>query len=252
MYVSNLQLTAEHLHGYSIIKTKMKNILITGANRGLGFEIARQAGEKDFHVFISGRDEEKLREALSRLKGDNISAEILVMDVSRDESIRKAAEELSAREVRLDVLVNNAGILLKADESLLDDDFELFNKTIITNSYGPLRVVREFLPLIITPGRIINISSGGGSMSDPVEGWSPAYCTSKTLLNAITRHLAYELKSLDISVNAVCPGWVKTDMGGRSAPRPVEKGAQTPVWLASDAPQQLTGKFFRDKKEIPW
>lgn len=230
----------------------MKKVLITGANRGLGFEIARQIGRKDFHVFLSGRDGEKLSEAVGRLKSDNIPAEMLIMDVTRAESIRKAAEELSARDVRLDVLINNAGILLKADESLIDDDFEIFTRTIITNSFGPLRVVREFIPIINSPGRIINISSGGGSMSDPVEGWSPAYCTSKTMLNAITRHLAHELRSLDISVNAVCPGWLKTDMGGNSAPRPVEKGAQTPVWLASEAPQNLTGKIFRDKREIPW
>lgn len=230
----------------------MKKVLITGANRGLGFEIARQAGKKGFHIFLSGRDGEKLLEALGKLKTENISAEIFIMDVSKAESIRKAAEELSSRDVRLDVLINNAGILLKADESLIDDDFEIFSRTIITNSFGPLRVVREFIPIINTPGRIINISSGGGSMSDPVEGWSPAYCTSKTMLNAITRHLAHELRSIDISVNAVCPGWLKTDMGGKSAPRPVEKGAQTPVWLASEAPQNLTGKFFRDKKEIPW
>jgi NAD(P)-dependent dehydrogenase (short-subunit alcohol dehydrogenase family) len=89
-------------------------------------------------------------------------------------------------------------------------------------------------------------------MSDPVGGWSPAYCVSKTLLNSITRQLAYELESKNISVNAVCPGWVRTDMGGKNASRMVEKGAETPVWLATEAPQELTGKFFRDKKQIPW
>ena len=89
-------------------------------------------------------------------------------------------------------------------------------------------------------------------MSDPVGGWSPAYCASKTLLNALTRHLAYELAERGIVVNAVCPGWVRTDMGGSGASRTVEKGAETPVWLAAEASQRLTGKFFRDKREIPW
>jgi NAD(P)-dependent dehydrogenase (short-subunit alcohol dehydrogenase family) len=102
------------------------------------------------------------------------------------------------------------------------------------------------------PSRIINISSGGGSMSDPVEGWAPVYCISKTLLNAITRHLALELVTRNISVNAVCPGWVRTEMGGKGSTRSIEKGAETPVWLAIEAPRELTGKIFRDKREIRW
>ena len=102
------------------------------------------------------------------------------------------------------------------------------------------------------PSRIVNLSSGGGSMTDHVGGWSPAYCISKTMLNGLTRHLAYELSEYGISVNAVCPGWVKTDMGGKSAPVSVQKGAETPVWLATEAPSDMTGKFFRNKHEIDW
>ncbi|HLN55354.1 MAG TPA: SDR family NAD(P)-dependent oxidoreductase [Bacteroidales bacterium] len=230
----------------------MKNILITGANRGLGFEIARQIYNAGYHVFLSGRSEEDLENAREKLLTGDQSVETVVMDVSSDDSVKHAAQLLYERRIMLDVIVNNAGILLKEDDSLLDDTSHTLITIINTNSYGPLRVVKEFIHLMNTPGRIINISSGGGSMSDPVEGWSPAYCTSKTLLNAITRHLAYELRETGISVNAVCPGWLKTDMGGRSAPRTVEKGAHTPVWLATEAPQELTGKFFRDKREIPW
>ena len=89
-------------------------------------------------------------------------------------------------------------------------------------------------------------------MTDAVGGWSPAYCVSKTLLNSITRQLAYELHQKNISVNAVCPGWVRTGLGGTGATRSLEHGAETPVWLATEAPQELTGKFFRDKKQIPW
>ena len=121
-----------------------------------------------------------------------------------------------------------------------------------TAAFGPLRVTKDFLPFIPSGGRVIMISSGGGSMTDEVGGWWPAYCVSKSLLNAITRHLAYELSEKNISVNAVCPGWVKTEMGGRGAPRSVERGAETITWLATEAPLKLTGKFFRDRKEIPW
>lgn len=230
----------------------MNNVLVTGANRGLGFEIARQIGKKGFHVFFSGRNQMSLEEGVTEALKESLSAEMLLMDVSSDDSVRAAARQLADKMVRLDVIVNNAGILERGDDSLIDDNIDILMNTVNTNSYGTLRVVREFLPLMNTPGRIVNVSSGGGSMSDPVGGWSPAYCVSKTMLNALTRHLAYELRSLKISVNAVCPGWVRTEMGGRSAPRPVEKGAETPVWLATEASQNLTGKFFRDKKEIPW
>jgi NAD(P)-dependent dehydrogenase (short-subunit alcohol dehydrogenase family) len=203
-------------------------------------------------VFITGRNEENLSNALFKLESDGIQAEMILIDIDQDTIIQKAARMLSMKNIRLDILINNAGISLKNDKSLISSEFEVLEKIINTNSYGALRVTRAFLPLMNDYGRIINISSGGGSMTDPVEGWSPAYCASKTLLNAITRHLAYELSGHNISVNAVCPGWVKTDMGGKYAPRTVEKGAETPVWLASEAPLNLTGKFFRDKKEIPW
>jgi NAD(P)-dependent dehydrogenase (short-subunit alcohol dehydrogenase family) len=229
-----------------------KNILITGSNRGIGFETARQLGQKGFHLYLSGRDEKGVSEALEKLKGEGFTADMILMDVSLDDSVIRAAEILSAKNVRFDVIINNAGILLREDRSLHEMDPGILKTTINTNAYGPLRVVRAFLPLMNKPGRIINISSGGGSMSDPVGGWSPAYCASKTLLNAITRHLAYELSGNRISVNAVCPGWVKTDMGGKSAPRSVQHGAETSVWLACEAPQNLTGKFFRDKHEIKW
>jgi NAD(P)-dependent dehydrogenase (short-subunit alcohol dehydrogenase family) len=229
-----------------------KKILITGANRGIGFETARQLGTKGFNVFLSGRDEKKLSEAMDNLGRQGISAEMVLMDVSSEDSVLRAAAILSSRNVRIDVIINNAGILLREDRSLHQIDPVALSTTLNTNAYGPLRVVRAFLPLMNKPGRIINISSGGGSMSDPVGGWSPAYCASKTLLNAFTRHLAYEFTDKKISVNAVCPGWVRTDMGGKSASRSVEHGAETPVWLASEAPQSLTGKIFRDKQEIDW
>ena len=230
----------------------MSTVLITGANKGIGFEIARQLLKKGFHVIISGRDEMKLSEVLNQLKSEFTSVEMLLMDVSKFESVQAAAAILADRNIQLDVVINNAAILLKEDRSLIGHDDEVFKTTINTNCYGPIRVIHAFLPLMKAHGRIINLSSDGGSMSEPIGGWSPAYCVSKTMLNAITRHIAFELSGKKIAVNAVSPGWVKTDMGGRSAPSSVEQGADTPVWLASEAPGELTGKFFRNRSEINW
>jgi NAD(P)-dependent dehydrogenase (short-subunit alcohol dehydrogenase family) len=229
-----------------------KTILVTGSNRGIGFEIARQCAHKNFRVFISGRNEAKLEDACMKLKKEKLSAEKLLMDVSNAESILQASELFQKLNIQLDVLVNNAGIGIRGDTSLSSGNENILIDTLFTNSIGPLRVTKAFLPMIASPGRIIMISSGGGSMTDEPGGWWPAYCVSKTLLNAITRQLAYELELKRIAVNAVCPGWVRTDMGGSGANRPVEKGAETPVWLASEASLKITGKFLRDKKEIPW
>ncbi len=229
----------------------MKTILITGANKGIGFETARQLLRKGQRVIISGRDEIRLQKAADSLKHEGGEVRTLLMDVSAEGSINQAASVLLRERVKLDVLINNAASLNKTDQSLLNDDELVFTQTLTANGMGPLRVTKAFLPLLGSPGRIINISSGGGSMTDPVGGWSPAYCVSKSLLNAITRHLAYELEKKKIDVNAVCPGWVKTDMGGESAPRGVERGAETIVWMAL-ADRVPTGMFFRDKKVIPW
>lgn len=233
-------------------KKTMQTALITGANQGIGFEIARQLLKKGFHVIISGRDEMKLSEAVNELKSEFTSVEMVLIDVSNFESVKAAAQTLAQKNLQFDVVINNAAILLKEDISLIGHDDEILKTTINTNCYGPMRVIHAFLPLMKAPGRIINLSSDGGSMSDPVGGWSPAYCVSKAMLNSITRQIAFELSDKNIVVNAVTPGWVRTNMGGKSAPRSVDQGARTPVWLASDAPLDLTGKFFKDKSEIKW
>lgn len=231
-----------------------KHALITGSTKGIGYETARQLASRGFHVFISGRNEARLNDVVKQLRRTGlIDVDGLLMDVSNENDIIRAAAEFAGKKIKLDVLINNAAVILPGDsERLMSEENSIINATIQTNSLGPLNVTKAFLPYMNSPARIINISSGGGSMSDPVGGWSPAYCTSKTFLNAITRQLAHELQEKNISVNAVCPGWVRTDLGGSRAPRSVEQGAETPVWLATEASQDLTGKFLRDKHVIPW
>jgi NAD(P)-dependent dehydrogenase (short-subunit alcohol dehydrogenase family) len=174
------------------------------------------------------------------------------MDVSSETSTANAARNMMKHGVRLDAIINNAAILLPEDHRIHSDSEAVLMQTMQTNLHGPARVIRHFLPMMQTHGRIVNLSSEGGSMTDPVGGWSPAYCVSKAALNGLTRQLAHTLAGEKISVNAVCPGWVQTDMGGMHAPRSVMQGAATQVWLVLDANQALTGKFFRDKRPIPW
>ncbi|MEQ1584314.1 MAG: SDR family oxidoreductase [Cyclobacteriaceae bacterium] len=228
-----------------------KIILVTGSNKGIGFEVVRQLARQGHTVILSARDKDKGILAAEKLKQENPSVHFLWLDVTQEKSVILAAEKIKSQFGKLDVLINNAAILLREDQNLITDPSEIFNQTMLTNVHAPLSMVKHFLPLIAKNGRIIMTSSGGGSMTDPVGGWSPAYCVSKSALNAATRHLAYELSHIQINVNAYCPGWVKTDMGGKSAPRNVEQGADTAVWLATTE-QIYTGLFFRDRKVIPW
>ncbi|GAB4380000.1 MAG: SDR family oxidoreductase [Salibacteraceae bacterium] len=228
-------------------------ILITGANKGIGFETARQLAEMGHRVIITGRNRERIKHAqqsLHEMGFDKVHR--LKMNVGSDKSVAKAAARVKEWGMLIDVIINNAGVLLPDDFDLTKNEPGILEETLNINSLGPERVIRSFLPLMNYPGRIINVSSGGGSMSEPVGGWAPAYCCSKTLLNAMTRQMAASLQARGIAVNAVCPGWVRTDMGGSSAPRDVREGAATQVWLATDPDLEFTGMFFRDKQPIPW
>lgn len=227
-----------------------KVVLITGANKGIGYEIAKQLGQKGFHVVIAARDEERGMNAARSLAKNGIEVAFLQMDVADSKSVINAARIFSDKYDRLDVLVNNAAILIESG-SIISMSSKILEDTFRTNTFGPLLVIQIFLEFITKGGRIINISSSAGSLSD-MTNYSPAYSISKTALNAITRQFASELSTRKISVNSVCPGWVRTDMGGMDASRSVEKGAETAVWLATEAPSSLTGKFIRDKKEISW
>ncbi len=226
--------------------------MITGANKGIGREVARQLAGKGFHVLVGARNRNAGRKAVDEIAKDGGKATFVEIDVSNSDSVTAAAREFPKVTDHLDVLVNNAGIIVDGDDSILKISDELLRKTLETNTLGALRMTRVFASFLAKSKapRVINVSSGGGQLTDGADGWAPAYCISKTALNGVTSQLATALPK--VAVNSVCPGWVRTDMGGENASRSVEEGADTIVWLATSAPQSLTGKFLRDRKEIPW
>jgi len=230
----------------------MKTVLVTGANKGIGREVAGQLARKGFHVFVAARNPDAGRKAADEIAKQSGKATFIEVDVTDNASVRAAAREFSKIADHLDVLVNNAGIMMDGGDAILEVSDNIFRRTIETNVLGALRATRAFTPLLVKSKapRVINVSSSGGQLTGGADGWSPAYCISKTALNGVTSQLAAALPKF--AVNSVCPGWVRTDMGGRNATRSVEEGADTIVWLASEAPQGLTGKFLRDRKEIPW
>jgi NAD(P)-dependent dehydrogenase (short-subunit alcohol dehydrogenase family) len=232
---------------------KQRVALVTGANRGIGLEVCRQLAERDFVVFLTARDPVKARTAAKKL--DKIGAvEPLSLDVADAGSIQKAAAEIASRYGYLDVVVNNAGINYDTWEKAENADINgTVMETITTNLLGPWRVCQAFLPLLrkSRAGRIVNVSSESGSLAEMGAG-PPAYQVSKAALNALTRTLAGELRQIGILVNAVCPGWVATEMGGASAPRSVSQGAAGVVWAATLPSGGPSGGFFRDGKPLPW
>ena len=243
------------------MKTKQLIALVTGANKGIGFEVARQLAREGFRVFLGARDEkageaaaEKLRAEGARTTRDKSDDDIrfLNIDISKPDSIKRAAEEFGKQSDRLDALINNAGILLDGDKEILNCSAEMFETTLRTNALGALLVSQAFVSFLKKSDapRIVNVSSSGGQLTDGADGWAPAYCISKTALNGVTVQLAAALPKF--AVNSVCPGWVRTDMGGSNATRSVAEGASGIVWLAAEAPQKETGKFWRDRKGIPW
>jgi len=230
----------------------VKTALVTGANKGIGREVAQQLARKGFHVFVGARNAKAGRKAVDEIVKDGGNAGFLEIDVSDQDSVIAAEREFSKMADHLDVLVNNAGIVVDGDEAILEVSEDLLRKTLETNTLGALRVTRAFVPFLrkSKAPRVINVSSSSGQLTGGADGWAPAYSISKTALNGVTSQLAAALPKF--AVNSVCPGWVRTDMGGESANRSVEEGADTILWLATEAPQSLTGKFLRDRKEIPW
>ena len=227
-----------------------KIALVTGGNRGIGKEIARQLSAKGFRVVLTARDSTAGARAASSIKGD---VGFLTVDVADDLSIVQASDTFAKESDRLDVLINNAGIYPDEGFNILTAPRELLTNTFQTNTFGAIRVIQVFLPFLSRSeqARIINLSSGYGEL-DGLSSDVPSYCLSKLTLNGATIMLDQALSNRGIAVNAVCPGWVRTDMGGPNASVSVEEGADTAVWLATDAPHSLSGKFFRRRREISW
>jgi len=228
--------------------------LITGANRGLGLETARQLGQQGYRVLLSARNGEKAAAAAATLRSQDIDATAVPMNVEDQTSIEDAVREITHRYGRLDVLVNNAGVALdQRGTAATAVDPEVVLATFKVNTLGPLRVIKAFLPLLekSPAARIVNVSSGMGQLSHMGQG-SPAYRISKTALNAVTKVFANELGERGIKINAVCPGWVRTDMGGPQASRSVEEGARGIVWAATLAADGPTGGYFRDGQSLEW
>ena len=233
-------------------KRKAPIIVVTGGNRGIGFEICRQLANRGARVILTARKPEAGKAAVKKLAAQSLTVQFHPLDVTAAKSIAVLKDFLEQTYGLLDVLVNNAGIFANGDASGLDIDLAMIRTTLETNTLAPLHLSQALVPLLRRGKfpRIVNISSGMGALSE-MEGDHAAYRISKTALNAVTAILAAELHGI-VAVNSACPGWVKTDMGGTNAEREVAEGASTPVWLALDAPKGLTGKFLRDRKVIPW
>ncbi|HEX8312852.1 MAG TPA: SDR family oxidoreductase [Chthoniobacteraceae bacterium] len=243
------------------MSTPKQVALVTGANKGLGFEIARQLGRRGITVLIGSRDKDKGRIAAEYLTSENIDAHGVILDVTHFPSIERVRHFIEQEYGRLDILVNNAGI--HHDWTLKTSDFpvEITHEVFETNFFGVISVTNTLLSLLrkSEAARIVNVSSTLGSLSVQSDPASPyyemktfGYNASKTALNAYTVHLAHELRETPIKVNSACPGWVKTDMGGENAPGTVEQGADTPVWLATLPADGPTGGFFNSRESVPW
>ncbi|MBD1849393.1 SDR family oxidoreductase [Leptolyngbya sp. FACHB-711] len=226
--------------------------LVTGANRGIGLEVVRQLAQQGMTVILGSRDPQKGKTAAARLSDEGLQVLPRQLDVTNSGTIAQLAAQVDQEFGKIDVLVNNAGILYDTWQQPSTADLDTVQEAFNTNTLGPWRMCSAFVPLLRRSqhGRIVNVSSEAGSIASMGKS-TPAYSVSKAALNALTRTLAAELKDAGILVNAICPGWVATDMGG-SGGRPVTDGAASVVWavmLPNDGP---TGGFFRDGKPLPW
>ena len=237
------------------METSDRLALVTGANRGIGLEIARQLAEVGNRVILGARNFAQGEAAAGVLSSAGARVFPAQLDVTDGAAIEKLVDKVSSDFGRLDILVNNAGILLDKTDRPSETASQIVRTSMETNLLGPWRLCQAFLPLMKRNkyGRIVNVSSGAGAISEMGESlYAPAYSVSKTALNALTVMLATELRGSNILVNAVCPGWVRTDMGGPNAPRSVQEGADTAVWLATLPDTGPTGGLFRDRARIDW
>jgi len=227
--------------------------LVTGGNRGIGLELCRQLAQQRIRVLLGSRDHAKGIAAAAELNANGLPVEPRQLDVANVQSIRECMNWVRRDIGRLDILVNNAGIMVEDDDADPLEEVEIVRDTMQTNVYGPLLLSRLAVPIMKTRryGRIVNLSRGVGSLSEMGAGYI-AYRMSKAGINVVTRVLAAETEGMGILVNSVDPGWARTAMGGRGATRSVERGAETPLWLATLPDDGPTGGFFRDRRAIAW
>ncbi len=225
-----------------------KIALVTGANRGIGKEVAKELAELGWQVIATARDQSKATKVANDIGNGAVG---FPLDVTDEASVKLAASFLQENFTRLDVLINNAGVI--GNHAVVDFALDEISSVMDANFMGPIRTAKYFMPMLrkSPDARIINISSGMGELASLESGGYGAYRLSKSSLNAFTILLAAELRGTAVKVMSMCPGWVKTDMGGAGATRSVEKGAETAVWLATAAGVK-TGKFYRDKNIISW
>jgi NAD(P)-dependent dehydrogenase (short-subunit alcohol dehydrogenase family) len=228
-----------------------KIALVSGGNRGIGREVVAQLARMGFLVYIGARDFEAGKKAAKEMGNGKVLP--VQLDVADPQSVKRAVDVIRKEHGRLDVLINNAGTMYDSWQSGVDADIEKSHQAFETNFFGAWRLAKAVIPLLKKgeQGRIVNVSSEAGSLA-VMGGGTPAYSTSKAALNALTRILASELKTEGILVNSVCPGWVRTEMGGKNAPRSVEQGAASVLWAATLPAGGPTGGFFRDGKRLEW
>lgn len=231
----------------------IKVALVTGGNRGIGYELVKQLALKGFKVILASRDPEKGHKAVQQLRESNLDVSFVPIDVDNQESINQASTTVNERYGRLDVLINNAGVYLDENKKLVVMDPSILEKTMATNFFGVYHMIRSFIPLMEKQGygRIINVSSEYGAMSEMSHPGVGAYKLSKFTLNGLTRLLAAEIHG-DIKINAVDPRWVSSDMGGPSASRTPKQAAESILWLTTIGPEGPSGGFFRDGIRIDW
>ena len=230
--------------------------VVTGAYRGLGLETCRQLAQQGYRVVLTARRADLGQTAADGLASDGLDVRFHALNVTDPASVRKLADDLRAEYGRIDCLVNNAGTFpdpppASESSSIFKADLDTIRRGLETNALGPLQVSQALIPLMAGRGRVVNVSSGMGQLSD-MNGCCPGYRLSKTALNAVTRILADELRNTAIKVNSVCPGWVRTEMGGSEAPLSVEEGARGIVWAATLPDDGPSGGFFRHGSPIPW
>lgn len=225
--------------------------LVTGANRGLGLEVSKQLAELGYSVMMGSRDLQKGKDAAESLRGQGLDVHPVQLDVTDAQSVANALTVVQDTFGRLDVLVNNAAILYDTWQKGINANLDTLQQAWETNTLGAWRVAQAFIPLLKASehGRLVNVSSGAGSLTSMGAG-TPAYSVSKAALNALTRILADELRADRVLVNAICPGWTATDMGGGG--RPIPEGAQSIVWAVTLPDNGETGGFFRDGERLDW